>query len=134
MNWLSIKNPLDCAYMDCLEAELGITLPEDYKSLIGPVNGGALKDTCLMLPQLGCVPYSRNVPLHRGAEAGIFDLIGVFNEGAVTLFPFAEVGSGDYFCFDLVQGIVVLWLHEVQRTQYVCDTFSQLLDSLVSAE
>lgn len=40
---------------------------------------------------------------------------------------FASVGNGDYFCFDLESDTVVLYLHETQTTQYVCDSFSCLM-------
>lgn len=132
MNWLSVRMPLTRQDVDAVEAELEIKLPEDYKSKIGPVNGGALKDSYIKLPHLGEVPYSRNVALHRGAKAGIFEMIYILNDNAIKLFPFASVGNGDYFCFDLESDTVVLYLHETQTTQYVCDSFSCLMASLVS--
>lgn len=132
MNWLSVRVPLSRYDIDSLEKELSITLPEDYKSEIGPINGGALRNAYIKSPELGEVSYSRNVSLHRGAKTGIFDLIGIFNDDSIKLFPFASVGNGDYFCFDLVSNTVVLYLHEIQATRYVCDTFSQLLCTLTS--
>ena len=131
MNWLSIRKPLSRSDIDSLEVELNIKLPDDYKAQIGPINGGALRNTYINLPQLGEVPYSRNVALHKGAKAGIYDLLPVFNDEKIKLFPFASVGNGDYFCFDLVANNVVLYLHELQSTRYVCDTFTQLLSNLI---
>lgn len=130
MNWLSVRVPLSRYDIDILEKDLKITLPEDYKSQIGPLNGGALRDAYIKLPRLGKIPYSRNVSLHRGAKAGIYDLVGIFNGDSIKLFPFAGVGNGDYFCFDLDARAVVLYLHETQSTIYVCDSFTQLLDRL----
>lgn len=131
MNWLSIRTPLSLTDVDNLEKELNIELPFDYKLLVVSINGGALRNTYISLPHFGKVPYSRNVPLHKGARASIYDLIGIFNNAIIRLFPFASVGNGDYFCFDLVTNTVVLYLHETQSTQYVCNTFSQLLDNLI---
>ena len=131
MNWSGIRVPL-CRYdIDVLEKDLSITLPEDYKSQIGPLNGGALRDAYIKLPKLGTISYSRNVSLHRGAKAGIYDLVGIFNGDSIKLFPFASVGNGDYFCFDLETNKVVLYLHELQSTRYVCDSFTQLLNNLI---
>ena len=73
MNWSSIRVPLSRYDIDVLEKDLNITLPEDYKSQIGPLNGGALRDTYIKLPKLGKISYSRNVSLQRGAKAGIYD-------------------------------------------------------------
>ena len=132
MKWLSTRHPMPDAQLVELEQELGIALPDDYLSQIGPINGGALRDTYVLIPQLGKVSYSRNVALHKGARVGIFDLVHILNSGKITLFPFAGVGNGDYFCFDLINNTVVLYLHEIQETRYVCDTFTQLMDKLIS--
>ena len=132
MDWLSIRLPLCRSDVDSMEKELNIVLPEDYKSQIGPLNGGALRNTYINLPVLGKVPYSRNVALHKGARAGIYDLLPIFNGEKIRLFPFASVGNGDYFCFDLVSKTVVLYLHEIQETRYICKTFTELLNNLIS--
>jgi hypothetical protein len=86
MNWLSIRTPLRRSDVDSLEKELRIKLPDDYKEQIGPINGGALRNTYIKLPRLGEVPYSRNVSLHKGATAGIYDLLPIFNCEEITLF------------------------------------------------
>ena len=134
MIWLSIRAPLSRSDVDSLEKELRINLPDDYKEQIGPINGGALRDTYIVIPRLGKVPYSRNVALHKGAKAGIYDLLPIFNSETITLFPFASVGNGDYFCFDLEANTVVLYLHELQSTRYVCDAFTQLMERLVEED
>ena len=133
MNWLSIRVRLNQSDIDGIEKELGIKLPKDYKVQIGPINGGALINTYINLPQIGSVPYARNVALHKGAKAGIHDLLPIFNSDNIHLFPFASAGNGDYFCFDLDANHVVLYLHELQSTFYVCDSFTQLLDNLIVA-
>lgn len=132
MNWLSVRVPLSRYDIDSLEKELSITLPEDYKSEIGPINGGALRDAYIKLPKLGKVSYSRNVSLHRDTKAGIYDLVGIFNGDSIKLFPFASVGNGDYFCFDLAEKNVVLYMHEIQSIQYVCETFTELMNRIIS--
>ena len=134
MNWLSIRTPLRRSDVDSLEKELRIKLPDDYKEQIGPINGGALRDTYIVVPRLEKVPYSRNVALNKGARAGIYDLLPIFNNETITLFPFARVGNGDYFCFDLETNTVVLYLHELQSTRYVCDSFTQLMEYLIKED
>ena len=132
MNWLSIRTPLTPTDIMNVEKDFSISLPADYKFQIASINGGALRSTYIRLPKLGEVSYSRNVSLHKEAQAGIYKLIGIFNDGPVKLFPFASVGNGDYFCFDLTTNTVVLHLHEIDKTIYVCDSFSQLLSMLVT--
>ena len=132
MNWLSIRTPLTSTDIRNVEKDFSISLPADYKSQIASINGGALRNAYIRLPKLGEVSYSRNVSLHKEAQAGIYKLIGIFNDGPVKLFPFASVGNGDYFCFDLPTNTVVLYLHEIDKTIYVCDSFTQLLSNLIS--
>ena len=131
MNWLSVRVPLNQSDVNRLEKELKIKLPKDYKEQIGPINGGALRNAYIELPRFGKVPYSRNVALHMGAKAGIYELFPIFIFEKIVLFPFASVGNGDYFCFDLETNKVVLYLHELQSTRYVCDSFTQLLNNLI---
>ena len=132
MNWLSISAPLTPADLDQVERDLGISLPADYKAQIGPINGGALRNACVRVPELGEISYSRNVPLHPEAKAGIYDLVHIFNKESINLLPFASVGNGDYFCFSLTDHTVVLYLHETGTAIYVCDSFTQLLGKLVT--
>ena len=132
MNWLRIRTPLTSTDIMNVEKDFSISLPADYKSQIASINGGALRNAYIRLPKLGEVSYSRNVSLHKEAQTGIYKLIGIFNDGPVKLFPFASVGNGDYFCFDLATNTVVLYLHEIDKTIYVCDSFTQLLSNLIS--
>lgn len=49
------------------------------------------------------------------------------------LLPFAEFGTGDYYCFDYGmlgdagEPVVVLWLHESGKTLVISDNFSAFL-------
>ena len=134
MNWLSLSSPLERSHILQLENELGITLPEDYRDQIGPIHAGALKNAAVPVPGVGDVPYARNVSLRKGTRAGIRDLVEILNPGPIRLFPFAAVGNGDYFCFDLADQTVVLYRHEYRTTVYVCQTFTQLLCSITEED
>lgn len=132
MDWLSVRNPLSISDVESIEKEYNLTLPSDYKNTIGPINGGALRNASIEVPGGDRVAFSRNVALQKGARAGIHDLLPIFNEGDICLFPFASVGNGDYFCFDLKNNTVVLFQHELQSVIFVCDTFSQFLKKLAA--
>ena len=127
MKWFSIKKPLTIADVEGVERDLSVCLPADYKERIGPINGGALKNAAVVVPNLGEVPYSRNVSLSKDSPASIYALLPAINGEKIRLFPFAAVGNGDYFCFDLVNDMVVLQLHEANRVIPVCRSFSELM-------
>lgn len=50
-----------------------------------------------------------------------------------NLLPFAEFGTGDYYCFDYGmlgdagEPVVVLWSHETGRTSTVADSYTTFL-------
>ncbi|MCA8298419.1 SMI1/KNR4 family protein [Burkholderia sp. AU30198] len=50
-----------------------------------------------------------------------------------TLLPFAEFGTGDYYCFDYdridasLEPAIVLWSHETGETAHVADDFATFL-------
>ena len=52
------------------------------------------------------------------------------------LLPFAEFGTGDYYCFDYNQispenePKVVLWSHETAETQFRADTFDEFIQKI----
>lgn len=131
MKWLSVRRPMTISDIEQVERDLSIRFPSDYKETIGAINGGALKDSYVEVPGVGSVPYTRNVSLSKDAPASIYSLLPALNKGVTTLFPFAGVGNGDYFCFDLQNNTVILWMHETDDIFSVCDTFTQLLDHIV---
>lgn len=130
MDWSSVRKTLSREEIQAVESELKITLPDDYKDMIGKINGGALKGAVVQHYQIGNVSYSRNVPLNKDAKANIFELVHLFNNGTLKYFPFASVGNGDYYCFDLDNYQVVLYLHEYNSYLYVCENFRQLLQMI----
>ena len=132
MKWLSVKKPLTLNDIEKIERDLSVCLPVDYKRLIGPINGGALKDAYVNVPGLGSVPYSRNVSLSKDSPANIYLLLPAVNDKAIRYFPFAGVGNGDYFCFDLLNDCVVLRMHETIRVFPVCRSFSELINHIQS--
>lgn len=129
MKWLSVRNPLTKSEVDSVEKELGVSLPKDYKEQIGAINGGALK-SAVVICQEGRIPYSRNVSLSKSAKGNIFQLIDGITKSH-RFFPFATVGNGDFFCFDLKEKGVVLWLHDTNEAIYICDSFTQLMEMIV---
>lgn len=128
MNWVSIRNPLSLEEIENVEKDLKIMLPSDYKELIGAINGGALKNACVTC-EYGEIPYSRNVSLSPTAKSNIYQLFGCVM-GSEQYFPFASVGNGDYFCFDLKKKKVVLWEHEMENIVSICETFTDLLEMI----
>lgn len=129
MNWKSIKKPLSYDEIKEIEKSLNIILPEDYCRIIGEINGGALASASCEVPNLGNVPYSRNVSLSKKAKVNAMLLYEQLKD--LHLFPFGSVGNGDYFCFDLAKEQIVLYQHETGAIWPVCKTFEEFLSRIV---
>ena len=128
MQWLSIKTPLTTTDIQAIEEALNIHLPADYKETIGPINGGALRKAYVHIPETGDLPYSRNIPLDKSSKANALELAKIINTSHIRYFPFASVGNGDLFCFDLFDdNCIVVYLHESQRFISICGSFTKLL-------
>ena len=132
MNWLSVRNPITYDEVIAIEEFFNITLPSDYKNAVGEINGGALKSAYVLHPTLGKIAYSRNVALDKKTKANIFELFEIFQNK--NLFPFGQVGNGDYFCFDLKDHSVVIYFHETDNIEYVCDSFTKLMEMICVSE
>jgi hypothetical protein len=128
MNWKRLRDSLTYEEVKAITNSINVNLPEDYCKLIGPINGGALVDTVCNVPGVGAVSYGSNISLSPNARTNALVLYEQFKEKA--LFPFGNVGNGDYFCFDLSENVIVLYQHENDKVVPVCKSFTVFLNLL----
>ncbi len=129
MEWIG-NSDINDKDLEKIQETLKIKLPDDYCALIKRLNGKALRSAYFIHDKIGKIAYSRNLnilPNKRGNAIAMFDVI---NNGGKRYFPFGSVGNGDYFCFDLEKGYVVLYEHEKMSFIKVCDTYSELIEGL----
>lgn len=131
MKWVSIRNKL--TYEEILEIQelLKIKLPEDYCKTIGSINGGVLKNGYYPHPELGNIPYCRNLDLCNKAKITAMELFKIIDNGSRKYFPFGSVGNGDYFCFDFSTHKVCLYRHEKEDIIQICDNFTELMNHII---
>ena len=129
-NWKRVSK-LSKEEIDALCVKYSVSLPEDYRSSIGDINGGGLISSYVNVKGIGDVAYSRNITLVDDKRGNAFSLFNVLDEGSKKYFPFGDVGNGDYFCFDLKKNQVVLYSHETQETFFVCNTFTEFLKMII---
>ena len=131
MEWIGIRKLLSEEDIRHLEKDLQIVLPEDYCKQILQINGGALRNAYWESPEHGHISYSRNVNLSREAKGNVYLLIDAINESERRYFPFGSVGNGDYFCFDLKTGKVVLYAHEQNTFYDICSSYTEFMNRLI---
>lgn len=133
-NWIGCKI-LTEREIEKVEACIKTKLPEDYRKQIVEINNGALKGAYYPDSDMGEIAYSRNVDLSMSATINAVELYNILDDGSKRYFPFGSVGNGDYFCFDLKKNnVVVLYVHEIQKVYYLCDTFTQLVNKFIEEE
>lgn len=131
MKWLRIRNEISEKDMDALEEKLEIHLPKDYKMAMPRLHCGAPEKQAVFVEGMGECSYSRNLPLTEKRKGNVFVLYEIMKQRGHHLFPFASVGNGDYFCFDLDhENRVVYWFHENDTVYPVCRTFRELTEML----
>ena len=127
MGLFNLKKGFNANDIKQLEKKFEIKLPDDYKEQVISINGKGYADSYIPHEVLGEVPYSRNVSLNKRDKYNIYDIYGKVIEDK-RYFPFANTGTGNYYCFDLEKKQVVLWLHETEEIVYLCDSFIELMN------
>lgn len=130
MEWIGIRKKLSYDEVKTIISDLGISLPDDYCKVIGPINGGALQSAVINVPGIGDIPYSRNLSLVYANKGNAIDIYRILLKQGKKIFPFGTVGNGDYYCFDLEKTGVVLYLHEKDEIVRLCKTYSELISRL----
>lgn len=131
MNWIDVKKQIKDVDLDAIEKELQIRLPNDYRCRIKKINGGALKEAYYPSKEYGKIAYARNTNLSLDAKANAAFLAKKINKEEIRYFPFGSVGNGDYFCLNLQDNSVVLYVHEGENFLEVCDSYTDFMKRLV---
>lgn len=118
------------------EKELGRTLPGAFRDWLLVNNGRSLGALTLFPVFDERDPRKTWESIVRHFKQGWQAWLEVHAQGAsdsAALLPFAEFGTGDYYCFDYGrQGqdgepVVVLWSHETAQTRQVAEGFADFL-------
>ncbi|MBB5032053.1 SMI1/KNR4 family protein [Prosthecobacter vanneervenii] len=120
--------------IDKAEAALDRKLPPSLRSWLIQNNGLGIEDITIFPVLDQRDPRTTWDSIDKRVNTGWKDWISNFDEdsGAFShLLPFADFGSGDYYCLDYSrvnpQGEppVVKWSHETGETEHRADSFSE---------
>ena len=117
------------------EQALGRTLPASYVQWLLPNNGRALGALSVfpVYDEANARKTWESIARHYNTswQEWLEHVDG--GNDASTLLPFAQFGTGDYYCFDYAQTgpsgepVVVLWSHETGATSTVAPDFAAFL-------
>lgn len=142
VNWRFSK-AISVEVIKAAESYFGIKFPSDYAHCAGNHNGGYPKPHSF--PHAGSVEALNNlITLDASGEYNIYEVYEhIRDRMAEKVVPFARDPFGNYLCFDYrrsEQPVIVFWDHEVayrdkdKAITFVCNTFTELLDSLFTYE
>ncbi|AZC16888.1 SMI1/KNR4 family protein [Pseudomonas sp. CMR5c] len=118
------------------EAALGRALPRSFRDWLLEHNGKALGALEVFPVFDARDPRKTWESIVRHFQGGWQAWLDNFEGRAVecsSLLPFAQFGTGDYYCFDYAllgdagEPRVVLWSHETGRTSAVADSYGAFL-------
>lgn len=121
------------AAIQAAESELGRRLPESFTQWL-LVNNGRSPGALTVFPVFDARdPRKTWDSIVRQYQEGWqvwLENVADSASDCSALLPFAEFGTGDYYCFDYAvagaagEPVVVLWSHESGATQPVADSFT----------
>ncbi|APA69358.1 SMI1/KNR4 family protein [Janthinobacterium sp. 1_2014MBL_MicDiv] len=118
------------------EQALGRTLPASYVQWLLANNGRALGALCVfpVYDAANARKTWESIERHYRADwREWLEMVGGNASDADSLLPFAQFGTGDYYCFDYAQTgsagepVVVLWSHETGAATTVAPDFAAFL-------
>ena len=130
----SIGTTLDA--IAAAEQALGRSLPPSYAQWLLLNNGRALGALCIFPVYDAANARKTWESIARHYETSWQEWLentGANGSDAASLLPFAQFGTGDYYCFDYAQTgpagepVVVLWSHETGAATAVAPDFASFL-------
>lgn len=111
-----------------VEMKFGITLPNDYKSVIIDNNNARPSINTFDAEYTTEHVFKKLLSLKEDDIENVYKAKKVLSEVDNTLFPFANDPAGNYLCFKGES--VVYWLHEDNTILEVANSFTEFLAKL----
>lgn len=131
----------DEASIEAAERQLNFQFPPSFRAWLLQNNGRGIEDVTIF--PVFDKRDSRKTwdSIVRNYQENWIDWLKNFNENTElhSQLPFAEMGDGDYFCFDYSrlnekrETPVVLWSHETGSSEDVADNFADFVERVEGA-
>lgn len=115
-----------------VEKLLSCEFPEDYKTVAKLYHGCSVIPYCIDVNHVERV-FGRLLPFEKNDDEFIIEIYESIKESlGEQVIPFAVDPSGNYFCFKYENdsSIVVFWNHEDNSIEFICNTFTDMLELL----
>ncbi len=123
------------------EAGLGRRLPPDFRAWLIEHNGTGIDYVHIYPVRDERDPRKTWESIVHNFKNGWQQWLANFDEEDRSfehLLPFADFGSGDYYCFDYsgpgLSPTVILWSHETGDTEHRADSFAEFLAQILAGD
>ena len=125
ITWKYVKPLVDAGSIAEYESLVGTTLPEDLKNTIRTNNGGRPSLKYYDLASEKDKEFKSLLSFNRGDVENVFAFYPL-DSANKKLIPFATDPAGNFFV--VKNGAIHLWLHELDKTMFVAESFSAFLE------
>lgn len=127
ISWKYVKPLADEESIAEYEAQTGVSLPDDIKSIVRQQNGGRPSLKYYDLPSEKDKEFKTLLSFNRNDVENVFAFYPL-DSANKKLVPIAIDSAGN--CFVVKNGAIHLWLHELDRTVFVAESFTSFLKML----
>lgn len=127
MKWKYVKPLKDNLIIEYLEKTYSIEIPKLLKEIILENNGGRPVKNMFMTKENKEKIIKTLLSYNQSDRENIYIYIDFFDKGYI---PFANTDFGDVICVNNKNENVELYLHEIDKFEYVCENIEEFIDKL----
>ena len=127
MKWKYVKPLKDNLIIEYLEKTYSIEIPKLLKDIILENNGGRPVKNMFMTKENKEKIIKTLLSYNQSDRENIYIYIDFFNKGYI---PFANTDFGYVICVNNKNENVELYLHEIDKFEYVCENIEEFIDKL----
>jgi hypothetical protein len=128
MTWKYVKPLLKVSSIEDFEKENDVSFPPDLKKCIKTNNGGRPSRNIFDTANSTDRVFKSLLSFNESDAESVYKIFPIIRSQSNYLTPFACDPFGNYLC--LKDSKIVLFIHETGQSEYVSDTFSELLAKL----
>lgn len=127
MEWAYVKVLIDNSVFENIERTYNVEIPKYLKEIISKYNGGRPKKRLFDTQNSKEKVLQGLISFNKEDKANIFIYEDLLRKGYI---PFAITEFGDAICVNIDNEFIGLYLHELDKFEYVCDNIEKFLNIL----
>lgn len=127
MEYKYIKELKDINSIKEIEEKYKVKIPEILKNIIIRYNGGRPVKNIFMTKESKEKVIKTLLSYNQSDRENIYIYLDFFKKGYI---PFANTDFGDVICLNNKNENIELYLHEIDKFEYVCENIEQFINKL----